>query len=164
MGQKGDELYELARGLVEQMGYALVTVDDVVERGRRIFRFYIDHARGVGLSDCETVSREIEDLLDADLDFDGSYVLEVSSPGLDHELRSEREFAHFAGRPVRLVLRESVNGKNVIEGVIAGADDGRVRVGLDDGAERSFPLASIARARLTVEARRPRRPGKPGGA
>lgn len=164
MGQKGDELYDLARDLVEQMGYVLVTVDDVVQRGRRVFRFYIDHPRGVALSDCESVSREIEYLLDAELGFEGSYVLEVSSPGLDHELRREREYAHFAGRPARLVLRESVEGRNVIEGVIAGARDGCVRIKSNDGAEVSVPLASIARARLAIEARRPRRPGTPGGA
>jgi ribosome maturation factor RimP len=160
----GDRLFELAKALVEQMGYALVRVDDVVERGRRIFRFTIDHARGVTLSDCESVSREVEDLLDADLDFEGSYVLEVSSPGLDHELRREHEYAHFSGRPARLVLRETVGGRNVIEGVIAGADNGCVRIGLSDGAEVSVPYGSIARARLAVEARRPRRRGKTGGA
>jgi ribosome maturation factor RimP len=164
VGQKGDELYELTTDLVQGMGYALVNVDDTVERGRRIFRFYIDHPRGVTLSDCEAVSREIEYALDADFDFDGSYVLEVSSPGLDHELRKEREYAHFAGRPARLVLREPLSGRNVIEGVIAGAADGCVRVGLEDGAEVSVPLESIARARLAIPARRARRPDKAGGA
>ena len=164
MEQRGDELYKLARDLVEQMGYALVTVDDVVEQGRRLFRFCIDHERGITLSDWGTVSREIEYLLDADFDFEGSYVLEVSSPGLDHELKREREYAHFAGRPARFVLREPVGGQNVIEGVIAGARDGCVRIGLNDGAEISVPLASIARARLAVQAGRSRRPGTPGGA
>jgi ribosome maturation factor RimP len=110
------------------------------------------------------VSREIEYLLDAELDFGGSYVLEVSSPGLDHELRKEREYVHFIGHPARLVLREPLGGKNVIEGVIAGAVDGRVRIGLRDGAEISVPLVGIARARLAIEAGRPRRPATSGGA
>jgi ribosome maturation factor RimP len=164
LGQKGEELFQLTRRLVEQTGYTLVTVDDAVERGRRVFRFTIDHPRGVALGDCEAVSREIEYLLDADFDFDGSYVLEVSSPGLDHELRKEREYAHFAGRPARLVLSEPVSGKNVIEGVIAGAGDGHVRIGLSDGTEVEVPLGSIARARLAIEAKRQRRSGSPGGA
>jgi len=146
--RRDDELYELARDLVGQLGYTLVAVDDVVERGRRLFRFTIDHARGVGLGDCRTVSREVEDLLDAEFDFDGPYVLEVSSPGLDYEIRSEREYNHFAGRPARFVLREIRRGKNVIEGVIAGAGRGCVVIGLDDGTELTVPLSAIAKARL----------------
>ena len=161
--RKDEELYELTRDLVGQMGYTLVKVDDVVESGRRLFRFYVDHPRGITLADCETVSREIEYLLDADFDFGGSYVLEVSSPGLDHELKTEREYNHFAGRPARLVLRESVQGKNVVEGVIAGASEGSVRIGLNDGNEISVPLAGIARARLTVEAGRRHRAPSPDG-
>ena len=102
--------------------------------------------------------------MDADFDFGGSYVLEVSSPGLDHALKVEREYEHFVGRPARLVLRESLQGKNVIEGVIAGAGDGSVRIGLNDGAEVSVPLASVTRARLVVQMGRRRRPGKSGGA
>jgi ribosome maturation factor RimP len=164
LSRRADELYDLAEDLVAQMGYALVTVDDVVERGRRIFRFTIDHPRGATLGDCESVSREIEYLLDAEFDFEGSYTLEVSSPGLDHELKREREYAHFVGRPARLVLREPVGGRNVIEGVIAGSDGERVRIGLSDGSEVSVPLADIARARLAVEAGRPRRPKTPDGA
>jgi ribosome maturation factor RimP len=163
MERKDGELFELASGLVEQMGYTLVTVDDVVERGRRLFRFTIDHARGVTVSDCEAVSREIEYLLDADFEFDGSYVLEVSSPGLDHQLRSEREYRHFAGRPARLVLREPVGGERVIEGVITGAGDDCVRIGRSDGAEVSVPLSNIAKARLSIDTGSGRGPGKPGG-
>lgn len=148
MERKDEELYELTGGLVGQMGYALVAVDDVVERGRRLFRFIIDHGRGVGLGDCEAVSREIEDVLDAEFEFDGPYVLEVSSPGLDYEIKREREYNHFAGRPARFVLRELRRGKNVIEGVIAGAGQGCVVIGLDDGTELSVPIAVIAKARL----------------
>jgi ribosome maturation factor RimP len=159
--RKGDELYELTRDLVQQMGYTLLRVDDVVERGRRLFRFYVDHPRGITLADCEAVSREIEYVLDADFDFGGSYVLEVSSPGLDHELKTERDYSHFAGRPARLVLRESVEGKNVVEGVIAGAGEGRVRIGLPDGTEIIVPLAGIARARLAIEERRRDRAAAP---
>ena len=162
MDRRGDELYELTRDLVQQMGFTLVTVDDVVERGRRLFRFYVDHPRGVTLADCETVSREIEYLLDSDFDFGGSYVLEVSSPGLDHDLKTEREYNHFTGRPARLVLRESVQGRNVVEGIIAGARDGRVRIGLNDGAEISVPLTGIARACLAIEAGHRHRPAAPG--
>jgi ribosome maturation factor RimP len=145
-----EDLYHLTRGLVEGMGFVLVDVDEVVERGKRTLRFYIDAPRGVSLDDCETVSRELGYFLDAQPELLSEYVLEVSSPGLDHRLKKEREYVHFAGREARLVLKSPIDGRNVIEGVIGGADAGTVRVELEDGATLSVPFAEIARARLTI--------------
>ena len=149
MESMDEKLYSLSGGLVEGMGFVLVDVDEVVEHGRRTFRFYIDAHGGVSLEDCRTVSRELAYLLDAEPELAGGYVLEVSSPGLDHRLKKEREYVHFAGREARLVLKENSEGRNVIEGVIGGAEGGVVRITLTDGDELSIPLADIARARLT---------------
>jgi ribosome maturation factor RimP len=145
-----EKLYGLSRGLVEGMGFVLVDVDEVVERGRRTLRFYIDAHGGVSLDDCAAVSRELAYLLDAEPELSSGYVLEVSSPGLDHRLKREREYVYFAGREARLVLRSAVQGRNVIEGVIGGAEAGEVRMELEDGEELSVPLAEIARARLKI--------------
>lgn len=150
MERRDEELYGLASGLVEGMGYTLVTVDDIVDHGRRVFRFYIDHPRGISVEDCSSVSREIEYLLDAEFDFEGAYVLEVSSPGLDHALKSEREFAYFVGRPARLVLREAIEETNVVVGVLAPAGPGEVRIRMDGDRELSVAVTDIARARLIV--------------
>jgi ribosome maturation factor RimP len=150
MERTDEKLYELSRGLVEERGFVLVDVDEVSEHGRRVFRFYIDSERGVSLGDCAGVSRELAYLLDAEPAFDGGYVLEVSSPGLDHSLKKEREYVHFAGREARLVLRTPVEGRNVVEGVIVGAEAGVVHIAPADGEELSVPLTDIARARLSV--------------
>ena len=150
MERTDEKLYGLSRGLVEDRGFVLVDVDEVTEHGRRVFRFYIDGEGGVSLGDCASVSRELAYLLDAEPGFDGGYVLEVSSPGLDHRLKKEREYVHFAGREARLVLRGAVEGRSVVEGVIVGADAGVVRMAPADGEELSIPLTDIARARLSI--------------
>lgn len=142
-----ERLYDLTKGLVAGMGYTLVTVEDIVEHGRRTFRFTVDHDRGITVEDCASVSREIAYLLDDELALEARYVLEVSSPGLDHALKKEREYAHFAGREARLVLREPVDGENVLTGTILGADAGSVRLNVD-GAEIPVPLENVSRARL----------------
>ena len=144
-----ERLYDLTVELVAGMGFTLVTVDDAVEHGRRTFRFFIDQGRGITVEDCASVSREIAYLLDDELAFEARYVLEVSSPGLDHALRKEREFAHFTGREARLVLREPLGGENVLTGTILGADAGLVRLDVD-GAEIPVPLANVSRARLVL--------------
>jgi ribosome maturation factor RimP len=146
-----EKLYGLTRGLVEGMGFALVDVDEVVQHGRRTFRFYIDAEGGVSVGDCQTVSREVAYLLDAEPELADGYVLEVSSPGLDHRLKKEREYVHFAGREARLVLRTPIDGRNVIEGVLGGAAEGVVTVTPSDGERLSIPLEDIARGRLTMD-------------
>lgn len=149
MPRSDDRLYDLTRDLVTSMGYALVTVEDSVEGGRRILRFIIDHPRGITLGDCETASREIGYLLESDPGVEGRYSLEVSSPGLDRELSSEREYAHFAGRDARFVLREPRDGQAVLLATVLGAVPGGVRVRLANGEETVLPFRSISRARLT---------------
>lgn len=151
MDDADEKLYDMTRGLVEGMGYSLLDVEGVAERGRRVLRFYIDRAGGVSLGDCEAVSRELAYLLDAEPDFDSGYVLEVSSPGLEHRLKKEREYVHFSGRRARIVLRRPIEGNNVVSGVIAGASGGTVRIALDDGGELSVRIADISRARLLLE-------------
>ena len=144
-----ERLYDLTVELVAGMGFTLVTVDDVVEHGRRTFRFSIDHDRGITVEECASVSREIAYLLDDELALEARYVLEVSSPGLDHALRKEREYAHFSGREARLVLREPFEGENVLTGTILGAESGTVRLNVD-GAEVAVALENISRARLLL--------------
>lgn len=149
MGSDAERLFELADGTVEGMGYCLVAVEDRVERGRRVVRFVIDHPRGVGLSDCQAVSRELGYLLDGASGLDERYALEVSSPGTDRELRSEREYRHFAGRDIRMVLREASGGTAVLEATIVGVEADGVRVRQRGGSEETVvPFDRISRARL----------------
>lgn len=150
MARASEALYELCAGPVGEMGYDLIGVEEVTDRGRRTLRFYIDHADGVSVGDCEKVSRELEYVLEGETEPTGPYAIEVSSPGLDHELVSEREYRHFAGRRVRLVLKEAIGERNVLVGVIVGAHDGSATLRHDDGDEVSVPLTKIARAHLAA--------------
>ncbi len=150
MQRADDKLFELTLELVSGMGFKLVDVRDVTEYGRRVFKFCIDHARGVSVGDCQSVSRELADFLDAEGEIAGAYQLEVTSPGLDRDLLREREYEHFAGRRARLVLRGQ-GGGGVVIGTIVGAKRGIV-IFKPDGAEQTeIRLADIARARLEIE-------------
>ncbi|MBM3306891.1 MAG: ribosome maturation factor RimP [Candidatus Eisenbacteria bacterium] len=152
MAKDEERLFELARGTVEGMGYCLVAVEDRPEHGRRVLRFIIDHPRGIGIEDCAAVSRELGYVLDGASGIDERYALEVSSPGTDRELRTEREYLHFAGREVRMVLREPVGGRSVVQGTIVGVGPDGVRVRPRGEAEDVVvPLGGISRARLVGE-------------
>jgi ribosome maturation factor RimP len=148
VGRPNDELYELCVGPVGEMGFELISVEEVRERGRRVLRFYIDHGAGISVEDCAAVSRELEYVLDEQPEPSGPYVVEVSSPGLDHELVSEREYEHFSGRKARLVLRQAIGERSVVAGVILGAHEGSATLKCDDGAELIVAISNIASARL----------------
>src|SRR5262249_19797869 len=85
-------------------GAAAPRAPEAVARPGGLLRLYVDKPGGVGIADCERLSREIGDVLDAAAVIEGGYDLEVSSPGLDRQLRKEREYRWAVGRQVRCWL------------------------------------------------------------
>ena len=78
----------------------------------------IDNGATVGLNDCETYSRKLEELLET-VDIKEKYTIEVSSPGLKRELRNYDEYVRFVGSPVKLL----VNGLGTVKGVLEKCED-----------------------------------------
>ena len=109
---------------------------------------------GVSIDDCKRVSEDLSALLDVEPDLldagDRQYTLEVSSPGLDRPLRSERDYRRFVGRLAKIVTREPVDRQTAFAGRLAGVEDGDVLLAEGRRMHR-IPLAAIARARLDVE-------------
>src|ERR1051326_9379570 len=78
--------------VVRHHGLTLVDLEWRGDRRRGILRLFVDKAGGVGIEDCQRLSREVGDLLEAEAVIEQAYDLEVSSPGLDRQLRKDREF------------------------------------------------------------------------
>jgi ribosome maturation factor RimP len=146
---------EKIRGLAERVvtseGLSLVDVELKGGRANSLLRVYIDKPQGVSHADCQLVSEQLSAILDVEDPFPGSYVLEVSSPGLDRKLVKASDFAHFAGRRARLVLREPVENQKIFEGRLAGFEAGRVRLEVGDGGLKELELSNIQKAQLVVE-------------
>ena len=141
----------MAERVAQSEGLYLVDVELKGGRSNPLLRVYIDKAGGVSHADCQLVSEQLSAMLDVEDPFPAGYLLEVSSPGLDRELRQPRDFEHFAGRRARLVLREAPPGKAVLEGRLAGLEAGRVRLDLGAEGVKEFDLNAISKARLLVE-------------
>ncbi len=113
-------------------------------------------AESVGIADCQHVSQDVSAILDVEGDELDEvvrgypYTLEVSSPGLDRPLRHEADYRRFAGRLVKIVVSEAVDGQMHFEGRIARVEDGCVLVEQGRRMHR-VPVAHIARGRLDVE-------------
>lgn len=121
---------------------------------RRVVRVFIDRETGVTVQDCESVSRQVGALLDVEDPISDSYVLEVSSPGLDRPLLAAEHFARFAGRMVRLRTTEPLQGRRKWTGWLVGCrgDSIVVREGEEaEAEERLIPLALVGKANLVPE-------------
>jgi ribosome maturation factor RimP len=121
-----------------------------------VLRFILDHPDGVTLEHCESFSKQASALLDVEDVGLGSYVLEVSSPGLDRKLYGARDYHRFSGRLARVTFRAPESGrKRTVVGTLEGFSDdagGTVAVRERETGERlELPLAAIAQARLEIE-------------
>ncbi len=105
----------------------------------------------VSIEDCEQVNREISTILDVEDPLPFAYTLEVSSPGLDRPLRSSDDYARFAGRMAKVVVREAVDNQKAFAGRLRGMDEGHVLLEAPNGRMHRLPLRLITRGRLDVE-------------
>ncbi len=114
---------ELTEELAEKQGVYVVDVSYKKENGERFLRFFLDKPGGVGIDDCEAFSRAAETLLDEKDLIPEAYLLEVSSPGVDRKLRTEREFLWYLGREVEVKLYRAADGKKEFSGILSEYQD-----------------------------------------
>ena len=143
----GDELRSLLEPTVENMGYELIDLELRLGGKDGVVRAFIDHPDGIGLEDCEKVSRVISALLDIEDPLPGHYNLEVSSPGLDRKLTKVEHFQRFAGEAVKVQTRFPIEGRRRFRGTLVTSDDENIVVEVD-GEPHTLPMATIDTARL----------------
>ena len=143
-------LWELAERVGAELGYEIVDLDLTREGLKRILRVFIDHPEGIGVEDCTDFSQRFSALLDEEDPIPTSYLLEVSSPGIERPLTKPEHFQRFAGEGVELKLYSPYSGRRKFKGRIAGwsdAEDGAVLIEVN-GEEIQIPWPLIAKARL----------------
>ena len=146
-----EKIQAIAQRVAQSEGLSWVQVEVKGGRSNPLLRIYVDKPEGVSHADCQNFSEQMSAILDVEDPFPGSYLLEVSSPGLDRKLVLPSDFEHFTGRRVRLVVRDASGETKVLEGRLAGFEAGRVRLETEGGETKEFELASIVKARLVVE-------------
>jgi len=144
------KLNELLQPLVEDLGYEFVGLEYNSNPKHSLLRIYIDHENGVGIEDCETVSRETAALLDVKDPIRSQYNLEVSSPGLDRPLFTPAHYTEFAGQVAQINLFAPQDGRRKFSGPILGVEAASVRIE-QDGSEVTLEFDNIAKARLVPD-------------
>jgi len=148
-----DQLIEMLEPTIESIGYELFDLELHLAGGSGFVRLYIDSLdpeAGIGLDDCEIVSRQVSALLDVEDPISGEYNLEVSTPGLDRRLVKASHFERFAGSRVKVKLKRLLEGRRRFKAELVGCDDSNVL--LKEGkTEFSVPLHEIDTARLVPD-------------
>jgi ribosome maturation factor RimP len=144
-----DELVKLLSPVVEDLGYELWGCEYLAQGKYALLRIYIDKADGIGLEDCESVSKQVSAILDVEDPIPGDYNLEVSSPGVPRGLFYDWQYERYIGAQVQLKLYKPVDKSRKLVGTIISAKPSAVmvKVGLE---EKEIPFSNIVKAHLLL--------------
>ena len=141
---------EILLPIVEEYGFELVDVEYVKEGSNWYLRAYIDKPGGITVNDCEAVSRIFSDKLDEKDFIEDSYIMEISSPGLDRPLKKEKDFARSMGKLVEVRTYRPIEKQKEFCGVLTAYDSSTVTI-QEDEETRTFDRKDIALIRLAIE-------------
>jgi len=142
---------DLVNKVIQNTEFELVDVEYKKEGSEWYLRVYIDHPDGIGLNDCEQISRSLGDLLDKEDPVPNSYFLEVSSPGIERPLKKEEDFKKYVGYNVVANTYGPIDGKKRFQGKLLGLKNEN-QVAISEGANITLiPLNKISLIHLSVE-------------
>ena len=141
------EAEKIAQQIADEQNVELVDVELVKEPTGHFLRFYIEKPDGVSLNELEIFHRRILPLVEnVEYDF-----MEVSSPGADRPLKTERDFARAEGMEVELKTYRPVNGAKQFLGDLVGLKDGVISIITESGETLSFEKKDVAIVRPVIE-------------
>lgn len=142
------KIEEIIQPSIEGLNYELLGVEFKPSRYGSLLRIYIDSPNGIGIEDCERVSRQVSTLLDVHDPIQTEYNLEVSSPGEDRPLFTLAQIQKHSGERAKLVLSEAHQGRRRFTGVVNGVSDDKINITLDDQQTFEVPFALLTEAKL----------------
>lgn len=150
-GKQWSEIQEIISKILEEEGFELVDLQFKRAKGRHLLKIFIDHDRGINIDDCENISNRVSEFIDSYDFIPGPYVLEVSSPGLDRPLKSERDYIRNIGYRVKIIFKTENHKKETIIGRIDSFKD-KILI-LEDGNNRvhTIAFASILEGKLIID-------------
>ena len=140
-----------AESACTESGCVLWDVEYLREGGENYLRVTIDKEDGVGIEDCEKVSRILSDILDTEDPIEESYSFQVSSPGVERELKRPEHFRSFIGEAVRVRLYKALDGNKEFIGVLTSYEDDSLTLTMEDGSVGVFPLEQISKVKAYYE-------------
>lgn len=141
----------LSELIANELGFELVDLEYVKENGNYFLRVFIDKSGGITLDDCQKFSEKLASKLDANDPIKGSYYLEVSSPGLDRPIKTDRDLERNLGREVEVKLYRHIDKKKLHIGELRDFDKEEVTIVSVQGSEIKIPRDCIALMNLSIK-------------
>jgi len=146
-------LADRVRGLTEEViagtDYFLVDVEVRGHKGTRVIEVYVDSEEDMGHDDLALISKEVGFLLDVEDVVDGSYKLELSSPGIKRPLTMPEQYRKNVGRTLRVRYQDEDN-EEIVVGDLTNADDEMIELELPSTELLRLPYAAIIQARIEL--------------
>lgn len=154
-GGNRTRIAEVVRTLITpvalELGYMLWNVEYVKEGADMILRITIDKPEGITIEDCEQMTHAIDPLLDEADPIEESYLLEVSSPGIERELSRPEHFESCLGEDVEIRLYAPVEGSKVWQGVLVGLNEQNHIVIDTPNGQMTFDPSAVSRVKTVFE-------------
>jgi ribosome maturation factor RimP len=137
---------------VKSLGYDLVRVAMIGGNSDPTLQVMAERreTRQLNLEDCEKISRRLSDAFDLCDPIEGSYRLEVSSPGIDRPLTRLKDYADWAGHEARITLQQAPGGRKQFSGTLEGTEGEQVKLTDKSGQAHVLPFSDISSAKLLL--------------
>lgn len=150
MGKVSEQVLELVQPIAEEFGLEVLEVLYEKKYDGMNLTVVIDKDGGVTIDDCEKLHRAIDGPLDELDPIDVAYILNVSSPGLDRPLKTERDYKRNLDKKISVKLFKPLNGKKAYEGVLTSFNDESFVIQTKDG-EITFNKKDTAKVEPIIE-------------
>jgi len=152
LGKVAETVTDFVLPIAHSEDLNLIDVEFLKEGSDWILRIFLENKDGdLTIEECEKVSRALSIILDEEDPIDKSYILEVSSPGLERPLKTEEDFERFRGELIAVKTFKKINGEKEFIGTLKEFADDQITLILDDDQEMSIDYSLVARANLTFE-------------
>lgn len=146
-----ERIREIAARLAEENALEFVHAQIAGTSKNLTIRVFIDKPGGVTHEDCAKVSRNLDAILDHEDFIASAYLLEVSSPGLERELYSLKDFEKFVGSPAKVKIAEAFNGQKNFRGRIKAVEGEEIVFDDKTTGTIRFPYGAVAKANLEID-------------
>ena len=146
-GSLENKIFKAADPIAEELGFYVVDAEYKKEGDNKVLRVYIDKKGGIGIDECEIFSRRFEEEFDKLDAINEAYTLEISSPGVDRVLKTEREFNYYIGREVEIKMYKAVEEKKEFTGILKNYSDKMATI-IVDGKDITINVSEAVYIRL----------------
>lgn len=148
-----DQVKQLMQPALDNCNAELVDINLSGSKHKPILRILVDKKGGITLDECTDINRQLSDILDKDDIIKESFILEVSSPGLNRPLREKKDFEKVIGKEINLYTKEPIEGENFFQAMLDSVGEDFISLKLK-GGQLKIPYENIRNAKICITMQR----------